>query len=172
MQLQSSRWLILGILIAIGVGVFLLIQNSPKLQKGAQTNPTTAPVASPTPVPSTVTIDGHVFTVEVARSEQQKVQGLGNRDSIAQDRGMVFLFDTPDYYGFWMKQMRFALDIIYFQNNKIVTMVQNAQPPVNQSINPQIFKPAAPSNIVLEISGGLSKKYQFKLGDVATFNIH
>jgi uncharacterized protein len=112
----------------------------------------------------TVTIDNHVFKVAKAASQKEREIGLSETKSISQDQGMLFLFDKPDYYPFWMKNMEFSIDIIYISNDTIVTIKENAQPPKNKE-NSIIYTPAKPSDKVLEIQSGLSKKYNFKNGD-------
>ena len=47
------------------------------------------------------------------------MQGLSERQSLAEDKGMLFLFEKPDHYAFWMKGMEFPLDIIFINGDKI-----------------------------------------------------
>src|SRR5487761_657283 len=71
-----------------------------------------------TPLPkSKVTIDNHTFMVEVATTSAQQQQGLSGRASLPQNQGMLFIFKTPDRYPFWMKGMKFSLDMIFINNN-------------------------------------------------------
>lgn len=127
-----------------------------------------------TPVPftkhgPTATIKGHTFYVTIASSDQQKVTGLSNTNSLPQDEGMYFPFDKAGYYGFWMKEMKYPLDILFIQNNKIVSLYQNIQPPKDVNMPLEVYKPTEPADGVLEINAGISKKYGFKTGDnVAT----
>lgn len=113
---------------------------------------------------STVTINNHQFTVSIARTLQEKETGLSGRNSLPQDQGMYFPFDTPGFYSFWMQGMKFPLDIIYINNNKVVTVFRNVPPPQTGS-QPVVVKPTQPANAVLEISAGLSEKYTIKEGD-------
>ena len=66
-----------------------------------------------------VTINNKNFNVFVAKTETEKQIGLYSKNKIDQNQGMLFLFDKPDFYSFWMKKMNFPIDIIYIQNNKI-----------------------------------------------------
>lgn len=120
---------------------------------------------------ATVTIDGQTFTVLIANTEQEKEKGLSQRDSLPQNMGMIFPFDKPDYYGFWMKDMKFPLDIIWMNQGKIVTIVNNLQPPTSANPNLPVFKPVSPSDMVLEINAGLANKYNFKVGDSVTSSL-
>jgi uncharacterized membrane protein (UPF0127 family) len=64
-----------------------------------------------------------------------------------------------------MKNMKFPIDIIYIDNNTIITIVNSAPIPKNPSDNLTIYTPSKLSDKVLEINAGLSKKYNFKNGD-------
>lgn len=112
-----------------------------------------------------VTIGERNFKVVVAASQQEREVGLSETKSLQQDQGMIFLFEKPDYYPFWMKNMQFPIDIIYINNGTIVTIKNNAEPPKNKNESLTIYTPTAPSDKVLEIQAGLSKKYNFKNGD-------
>ncbi len=113
----------------------------------------------------TVTIDGRNFKVAVAASQQEREVGLSETKSLSQNQGMIFLFEKPGYYSFWMKNMKFPIDIVYINNNTIVTIKNNAAPPKNNNESLTIYTPTTPSDKVLEIQAGLSEKYNFKNGD-------
>jgi len=114
---------------------------------------------------STVTIGDHSFEVTVATSQQEREIGLSQTKSLQQDQGMIFLFEKPDYHSFWMKNMKFPIDIIYINGDKIVTIQNDAQPPKENEEISIIYTPTEPSDKVLEIQAGLSKEYNFKNGD-------
>src|SRR6185436_18462817 len=69
---------------------------------------------------SKVRIGDNVFSVEIAETPETRAQGLGDRASIGANNGMLFLFDAPGNYGFWMKDMRFSIDIMWIKDNKVV----------------------------------------------------
>ena len=77
---------------------------------------------SPTPA-AKVSIDNRTFSVEVATSSAQQQQGLSGRNSLATDKGMLFIFKTPNKYAFWMKDMKFPLDMVFIKDNKIKNWV-------------------------------------------------
>jgi hypothetical protein len=112
-----------------------------------------------------ITINGNSFKVTVAASQQEREIGLSETKSLSQSQGMIFLFNKPDYYPFWMKNMKFPIDIIYINNDTITVIINNAQPPKDNKESPIIYTPAEPSDKVLEIQAGLSEKYKFKNGD-------
>ncbi len=113
----------------------------------------------------TVAINNRIFELKVAESQKEKEIGLSATKSLQENQGMIFMFDKPDYYPFWMKNMTIPIDIIYINNDKIVTIIDNALPPKNQDEKLTIYTPLEASNRVLEIKAGLSKTYNFKKGD-------
>tara|TARA_B100001057_G_scaffold66805_1_gene60510 strand:+ start:419 stop:898 length:480 start_codon:yes stop_codon:yes gene_type:complete len=70
------------------------------------------PVNSQTYFP--ISIDGHELQLQLALSPSEKKKGLMHRESLAEDHGMLFLFDYPDQASFWMRNTRIPLDIAYF----------------------------------------------------------
>lgn len=115
----------------------------------------------------TATIDNQSFNLILAKTQTQQEVGLSHRTSIPTDTGMLFIFNKPGKYGFWMNQMEFPIDIIYINNGQIVTIFQNVQPPQKGEISSElpIYYPTQNADKVLEINAGLSQKYNFKDGD-------
>ena len=113
----------------------------------------------------TATINNHTFKLLVAKTAQEKEIGLSKRKSLDKNSGMLFTFDQPDYYSFWAKDMQFPIDILFINNDKIVTIYKDIKPQKDQDSLP-ILKPKEVSDIVLEINAGLSEKYKFSEGDL------
>ncbi|MBI3980400.1 DUF192 domain-containing protein [Candidatus Microgenomates bacterium] len=113
----------------------------------------------------TITIADKKIEVELAQNPEQWQQGLGNRTSLPKDKGMFFLFSKKDYYRFWMKNMRFALDFIWIDQNVVVDLTQNV-PEIDQE---KIYQPKFPVDRVLEVNAGFVKENQVKIGDHINF---
>jgi uncharacterized protein len=127
---------------------------------------------SRTPTPkSTVAIDTHTFHVKVATTSAEQQQGLSGVKSLPQDQGMLFVFPTAQKYAFWMKEMKFPLDIIFMKDNKVVDFVENVPAPKNGETDLPIYQPANSANNVLEVNAGLVKKYDIKRNDTVTIKI-
>jgi hypothetical protein len=102
---------------------------------------------------------------EIAETTDQRRQGLMFRDSLATDRGMLFVFKKEGIYKFWMKNMRFPLDIIWIsQDKRIVDIRQNAQPCQGPC---ESMVPAGQARFVLEVSAGFIQRHRLKIGDKA-----
>lgn len=121
---------------------------------------------------ATAKVGGKTYKLILAKTDEEKVTGLSGRDNLADDQGMLFIFQEKGDYGFWMKNMKFPIDIIYIDENKVVTIVENAPAPTeNQDPSSlPIYKPGAPVNYVLELSAGQSKEAGVKEGDTIEFN--
>lgn len=113
----------------------------------------------------TATIKSHTFTIDVVKSPKDKQIGLSSKSAIPANYGMYFPFDKADYYAFWMKNMKFPIDILFLRQNKIVTIYENVPVPTSNTDNLPLYQPNEPADAVLEISAGLSQKYEFAKGD-------
>ena len=114
---------------------------------------------------SKITIDNHDFAVELATTPAQQQQGLSSRASLPKNQGMLFIFQTANRYPFWMKDMKFNLDMIFINNNKIVAIFQNVPTPKNANATLPTYAPSSPANEVLEVTAGTAKVDGFKAGD-------
>lgn len=115
---------------------------------------------------TTVFLGGTEVTVEIADTQAKRERGLGGRDTIKQNTGMLFVFDTPEQYGFWMKDMKFPIDIIWFDaNRRIIYEEEDVQP----NSYPNVFVPRTPATFVLEVPAGFFAFHHLNVGD--TFKI-
>jgi uncharacterized membrane protein (UPF0127 family) len=106
-----------------------------------------------------------VFQVEVADTPAKRELGLQYRKDLAADRGMIFLFPAPSVQSFWMKNTPLPLDMIFIgSDRKIVGIVEQTVP---FSLDPRSI--GTPSQFVLEINGGLSKRLGIRAGDAVRF---
>ena len=107
-----------------------------------------------------------VFTVE-AVSDQQKLQkGLSGRPSIPDDFGMLFILDSTGEHFFWMKGMKFPIDLLFFgRDKKLIKILPNLLPCEEC---PQYQAPADTA-YALEVNGGLADILGIKKGDSIVF---
>ena len=112
---------------------------------------------------TTLTVDGKTYTTEVVTTPAEWEQGLSGRAPLAEGTGMLFVFDNPGNYGFWMKDMNFPLDIIWVGSDfHIVHIEKNLAP----STYPTVYYPNAQSLYVLEILAGQTDKNNIKIDDL------
>jgi uncharacterized protein len=101
------------------------------------------------------------FQVEIADSPTEREYGLMCRKALGPDRGMLFLFDRPDYQAFWMRNTLIPLDIIYIgPDGRVVSIVQNARP-LDESPLPSGGK----AQFTLELAAGRAAQIGLLPGD-------
>ncbi len=114
------------------------------------------------------TSSGVELKTEIADTQALKNLGLSGRNSIDEDRAMLFVFNDSGYYGFWMKDMKFAIDIIWIdENKKIVHIAPNVAP----DTYPESFQSKGLAKYVLEVQAGLTKSKNIKVGDSVEFDL-
>ncbi|MBP6979639.1 DUF192 domain-containing protein [Candidatus Curtissbacteria bacterium] len=107
---------------------------------------------------------------DVASDANSRAVGLGGRESLAKDAGMLFVFDSEAKHSFWMKNVKFPLDIIWLdKNKKVVHFVKNAQPDTGGALD--IYTPPKKAYYVLEVNGGMIDEFGLTLDNKATFEI-
>ncbi len=120
-------------------------------------------------------INGHKINLELALTEAQQVKGLSGRGSLAKDAGMLFLFDTPSYYSFWMKEMRIPIDIVFLRDKKVVTIYHSVQPFITvngfKQQNLTNYVPTENSDKVIELPAGSAKDFGLKVGDTIAYKL-
>lgn len=112
--------------------------------------------------PKEVVIAGKTYSLEIADTPEKQRKGLGGRDGLCQTCAMLFVFPDKGEHSFWMKDMRFPLDIVWFTGDKMVHIEKNI-PPVSR----EIFTPPLPTDNVLEFNAGEAEG--FEAGDDVQF---
>jgi len=104
--------------------------------------------------------------LERVSSPQDIERGLSGRLSMPEDQGMLFIFDEPGKQCFWMKGMKFALDIIWLDEyKKVVTLKESVQP----DSYPDSFCPSALAQYVIEVNAGVADKAYVSEGSQLQF---
>lgn len=112
----------------------------------------------------TPTIDlRSALRVEIADTPEARSRGLGGRDALSDDEGMLFVFEKRGVYPFWMKDTRFPLDIVWI-NRGIVKEVARLEPPQDPSAVPPWHMPRVFADRVLEVSAGRAEALGIRPG--------
>ncbi|MBI5044981.1 MAG: DUF192 domain-containing protein [Candidatus Levybacteria bacterium] len=119
-----------------------------------------------------VKINGIAFTLDVADTEKKRENGLSGRATLGEKQGMLFVFDSPATPSFWMKGMKFPLDILFIKDNKIVTIYENI-PALDEKKTSQavFYQPTSPVNRVIELKAGSVKKHDIKEGQTVSISL-
>ena len=98
---------------------------------------------------------------EVADTRASRELGLSGRKQMGDDEGVLFVFDGPGRYGFWMKDMQFPLDIVWINQNGVVVSIERNLSP---DTYPQTYMNQSDASYVLEMKAGLAEKFGLYLG--------
>jgi uncharacterized protein len=115
-------------------------------------------------------LNGHIFSLYLAKTSNDQEIGLAKFNKISDNQGMLFLFPKSGYYSFWMKNMKFPIDIIFISGNRIVDIFQNV-PVQKTNNNLPTYTTGEKADKVLEINAGLTNKYKIKLGGNIGLNL-
>ncbi len=111
-----------------------------------------------------IKISSAKLNVDLAITPAEMSKGLSGRESLTENEGMLFIFPAETIPSFWMKEMKFAIDIIWLdEKGRVVGIEHNLQP----DSYPKLFSPSQPIKYVLEVKAGWAKKHSIKLGDKA-----
>jgi hypothetical protein len=103
----------------------------------------------------------HVFSVEMATTEQEKETGLMYRKELADGKGMLFDFSPEQEVSMWMKNTYISLDMIFIKaDGRILRIAENTEP-----LSTKIIPSNGPVKGVLEVIAGTAQKYGIKPGD-------
>ena len=112
-----------------------------------------------------VQLDDKVLEVYLADTDPRRMRGLmwENQDFLADDKGMLFVFDEPGTRSMWMKNMQFHLDIIWFDENGSVVSIKKNVPPCITPLEVMSCKSdgvsADNAQYVLELTAGYIDQY-------------
>lgn len=143
-KMKNIFFLILGLIIILG-SLFLFIQRQKNIDNSFKT----------------LKINGQEIMVEIARTPDALRKGLSGRESLTGGMGMLFVYDDSGVYGFWMKDMNFALDIVWIDEDfRVIGIEREVQP----ETFPETFYPPKPVKYVLELNAGESKNMGIETG--------
>lgn len=112
--------------------------------------------------------DGFTILAELAVSDEERQQGLMFRERINEDQGMLFIFEEEEIHGFWMKNMRFSIDILWLDKEKRIVHLEPSVPPCPRDPCPS-YVPDAPAMFVLELKSGAAERHGLRLYDRLEF---
>ncbi|MEK7630404.1 MAG: DUF192 domain-containing protein [Patescibacteria group bacterium] len=107
-----------------------------------------------------ITIEGHVLSVEFARTPQAQQRGLMYRAELAEDSGMLFLFTRAGQQTFWNKNTLIPLDIIWIHDDIVIGISQ--LPAISEGLT-TVSSPTD-ANRVLEVNRGWAEQHHIQIG--------
>lgn len=128
--------------------------------------------------PTLRTPSGADITLLVADTDEMRVRGLGEREALPKDVGMLFVFPESARHEFWMKGMQFSLDIVWLEETtpsqspllkrgrgKKTLLVVDVKEDIATSTYPDSFTPLGKARYVLEINAGVVRETGIRVGE-------
>jgi uncharacterized protein len=117
------------------------------------------------PIEAQVNLNGKTIQLEVARTLEQEATGLMFRTELAEDRGMIFLFNPPTPISFWMKNTLIPLDMVFTRSGKIVYLQRNAPPCKTLDCPTYGAGSSYPIDQVIELQAGTIDRLKLNVAD-------
>ncbi len=118
------------------------------------------------PVPDEAKVrlpDGKIIGCELALTQQEIQLGLMGRNGLCGSCGMLFIFNNEGRHGFWMKNMKFNIDIIFIGKDwKVVGIAQDAPPCKSEPCT--VYYPDSDALYVLELNANSTSEHGIKIG--------
>jgi uncharacterized membrane protein (UPF0127 family) len=105
--------------------------------------------------------DRHVFHVEVARTHDQRAQGLMYRRSMPADHGMLFDFERVEPVSMWMQNTYIPLDMLFIRPDGTIARIASNTEPLSTRTIPS----GEPVLSVLELNAGVASRLGIRPGD-------
>jgi uncharacterized membrane protein (UPF0127 family) len=102
------------------------------------------------------------FSIEIAKSPSERERGLMFRETMADDHGMLFVFEDQRQVGFWMKNTVMPLDLVFISEDGKVQAVLPGEP-----FSEAVITPGVPVRFVLELKAGTAAADHISAGDEA-----
>ncbi|MBJ20396.1 MAG: DUF192 domain-containing protein [bacterium] len=110
-----------------------------------------------------VEIESKRIAVELAETPADQAKGLGYREDLPWNTGMYFTYDRPAFYSFWMKGMRFPIDIVWIRAGRIVDLHRDV--PFEPGGNGPTLQPREIIDAVLEVPAGYAAANGWRIGN-------
>lgn len=101
------------------------------------------------------------FSIEVADTSAEREAGLMFREQMANDHGMLFVFEAPREVNFWMKNTPLPLDLIFVGQDGKIRAIKQGEPQ-----SEAIISPGVPVRFVLELKAGTAAREGIEDGDL------
>jgi uncharacterized protein len=155
---SKTRYLIVTALAFLVIVAILSFYNGQNKQNSKidKNTPKVLDTACPIKLPS----DQCIY-MEIADTYEKRVQGLSGRDNLDENRGLLFVFDAPGKQCIWMKDMKFSIDILWLNSDKVITAIERD---ISPDTYPKSFCPSDDSKYVIELNSGIASKANLEVG--------
>lgn len=172
LAIVGGLFLLVAVLLVFGKGFVTSPSSIGTLQEGTPSGQTATPSARND---GKIAISSGQLSVfaRVADESDERKKGLSKMDGLPISEGMLFVFDKSDKYAIWMKDMKFAIDIIWIgQDKRIVDIAHNVPPePGKDEDELAIYRPKTEALYILEINAGLASLNNLQIGEQVNFEL-
>lgn len=116
-------------------------------------------------------VDNYKILVDIALTDKQVQDGLAIKNSLNENEGMLFFLGEPRKASFWMKNMKFPIDIIWLNENFSIVHIEHELQPCKSVFDCKSYTPNSEALYVLETIDGFAKKHALKIGDNIKFQL-
>ena len=106
-----------------------------------------------------------VLNVEIANTEPARSKGLSGRSELKEGTGMLFVFDKPNIWTFWMKDTKIPLSIGFFNSNKKLLQSTDMPPNIAGAESEKFYRSPKETKYALEVPMGWFKKNKIRDGE-------
>lgn len=109
-----------------------------------------------------ISINNTRVIAEVMRSDAKRQQGLSGKEKLAENEGMLFIFDRQEPYSFWNKDMKIPIDVMWMARGEVMGI---SPLPVYNGQTPAIVTAPSSVDVVLEVSAGFANTHKIMVGN-------
>ena len=118
---------------------------------------------------ATVQFGTTTVSVDVASTPAQMSLGLSGRSSLPSDHGMLFMLGQDSATAFWMKDMKFPLDLIWIHGGTVIDLDANVPVPTTTTL--PLYTPISPVNYVVEVNAGFAEAHHINIGSQVVITV-
>jgi uncharacterized membrane protein (UPF0127 family) len=118
-----------------------------------------------------VIVNNFELIADLAITNDQQIKGLDIKDQLKENEGMLFLEKQPAKYDFWMKGMKFPIDIIWLDSNRVVVHIEHNLQPCVSDLDCPLYSPDKNALYILETVAGFSQKHNVNTGTQMDFHL-
>lgn len=152
---SAPKYILAGVLlVVVGIVSFLVLQpDKAQISTDCDTNPNSET--------KTIRAGSVSIEAEVVTKGEDKARGLSGRNCLNPDSGMLFTYELTGDYCFWMKDMNFAIDMIWMDDEKQIVTIKDS---VSPDTYPNSFCPDKPAQYILEVPAGYAADAGWSVG--------
>ncbi|MER8462575.1 DUF192 domain-containing protein [Mesorhizobium sp. M1409] len=159
--MAHRNWLTAGVVCAV---IAVIVAAGAFFYSGRPTSADSRAMILPVdPAPLVVVTKGgdRSFSIEVADTDREREAGLMYRQDMADDHGMLFVFEMPQQVNFWMHNTPMPLDLIFVGQDGKIRAIKHGEPQSDAVVSPGV-----PVRFVLELKAGTAARNGIEYGDL------